>query len=140
LLIVDEPTAGLDPEERIRFRTLLSDLAGDRTVLLSTHIVEDIAQTCRYLAVLVRGRVIFQGTTLDLIDTARGSVWTVTTAGEKPQGNVTLVSAVPVGTGTRYRVVGEPSPSLRMELAEPSLEDGYVWLMRRHRLPVVAAT
>ncbi|MDQ2787003.1 MAG: hypothetical protein M3Y58_18590, partial [Chloroflexota bacterium] len=52
LLIVDEPTAGLDPEERIRFRNLLADLAGNRTVLLSTHIVEDVAQTCRVLVVL----------------------------------------------------------------------------------------
>ncbi len=63
LLIVDEPTAGLDPEERIRFRNLLSELGGNRTVLLSTHIVEDIAQTCQRLAVLKDGHLIFQGTT-----------------------------------------------------------------------------
>src|SRR5260370_40594330 len=63
LLIVDEPTAGLDPEERIRFRNLLSDLGRERTVLLSTHIVEDIAQTCRHLAILKNGRAGFQGTT-----------------------------------------------------------------------------
>src|SRR3984893_1954787 len=62
-LIVDEPTAGLDPEERIRFRNLLSDLTGDRSVLLSTHIVEDIAQTCRNLAIMKNGSVIFRGTT-----------------------------------------------------------------------------
>ena len=61
LLIVDEPTAGLDPEERIRFRNLLSDLAGERTVLLSTHIVEDVAQTSRDLAVMASGRVVFRG-------------------------------------------------------------------------------
>jgi ABC-2 type transport system ATP-binding protein len=61
LLIVDEPTAGLDPEERIRFRTLLAQLAGPRTVLLSTHIVDDIAQTCRELAVLTSGRLVFRG-------------------------------------------------------------------------------
>src|SRR5579872_7444963 len=61
LLIVDEPTAGLDPEERIRFRNLLADLAGSRTVLLSTHIVEDVAQTCRVLGVLAGGRVRFHG-------------------------------------------------------------------------------
>src|SRR5438477_3657943 len=65
LLIVDEPTAGLDPEERIRFRNLLSELGGDRTVLLSTHIVEDIAQTCRNLAILKQGHIIFQGTVAD---------------------------------------------------------------------------
>lgn len=66
LLIVDEPTAGLDPEERIRFRNLLSDLAGDRTVRLSTHIVEDVAQTSRNLAMLAGGRVLFQDTTAGL--------------------------------------------------------------------------
>src|SRR5687767_8526089 len=66
LLIVDEPTAGLDPEERIRFRTLLAQLAGPRTVLLSTHIVDDIAQTCRELAVLATGRLVFRGTVTEL--------------------------------------------------------------------------
>lgn len=138
LLIVDEPTAGLDPEERIRFRNLLSDLAGDRTVLLSTHIVEDIAQTCRRLAVLAHGRVIFQGTTLELIDEARGGVWVVSTAGEKPEGACTIVSTLHLGDAVQYRVVGEPSPRLHREPAEPSLEDGYVRLMREQRVPVPA--
>src|SRR5260370_20456541 len=73
-LIVDEPTAGLDPEEPIRFRNLLSDLAGDRSVLLSTHIVEDIAQTCRNLAIMKNGSVIFRGTTADFITAMRGKV------------------------------------------------------------------
>ena len=73
-LIVDEPTSGLDPEERIRFRNLLSDLAGDRSVLLSTHIVEDIAQTCRNLAIMKIGKVVFHGTTADLINETRGKV------------------------------------------------------------------
>src|SRR5215469_2708160 len=77
LLIVDEPTAGLDPEERIRFRNLLADLAGDRTVLLSTHIVEDVAQTCQRLAVLTLGRVVFQGTIADMLAQTRGHVWLV---------------------------------------------------------------
>ena len=61
LLIVDEPTAGLDPEERVRFRNLLSDMAAERTIILSTHIVEDISQSCNDLAVLRGGRVIFRG-------------------------------------------------------------------------------
>src|SRR5690606_443077 len=75
LLIVDEPTAGLDPEERIRFRNLLADLAGNRLVLLSTHIVEDIGQTCREMAVLHRGRILFRGTPGELAGRARGHVW-----------------------------------------------------------------
>ena len=138
LLIVDEPTAGLDPEERIRFRNLLSDLAGDRTVLLSTHIVEDVAQTCRNLAVMTGGRVVFTGTTWDLVGAARGAVWTVTTAGPKPEGAFTVVSTLHLGDSVQYRVVGTPAPAGATP-ADPSLEDGYVWLMRTGRIPAPAA-
>ncbi len=139
LLIVDEPTAGLDPEERIRFRNLLSELGGERTVLLSTHIVEDVAQTCRDLAVLSAGRILFQGTTAGLVDAARGSVWTVTTAGEKPAGDLTVVSTLHLGTAVQYRVVGAPAATAHATPTEPSLEDGYVALMRDRRLPLSAA-
>ncbi len=133
LLIVDEPTAGLDPEERIRFRNLLSDLGGDRTVLLSTHIVEDIAQTCRNLAILKSGKVVFQGTTAELVGETRGRVWIITTQGIKPEGNFTVVSTLNMGTTIQYRVVGELSPRAGAVPTEPSLEDGYVWLMREQR-------
>ena len=140
LLIVDEPTAGLDPEERIRFRNLLSDLGGERTVLLSTHIVEDIAQTCRKLAILKNGRVVFEGTTIDLIGQARGKVWVVTTnttgnKSSRPTGNITVVSTMHMDTSVQYRVVGEPTPADGAEavLTEPSLEDSYVWLMLEQR-------
>jgi ABC-2 type transport system ATP-binding protein len=134
-LIVDEPTAGLDPEERIRFRNLLSDLAGDRSVLLSTHIVEDIAQTCRNLAIMKNGSVIFRGTTADLITETRGKVWMITTDGTKPQGNFTVVSTMNMGATVQYRVVGELSPRSGAVENEPSLEDGYVWLMHEQRQP-----
>ncbi|HLL78058.1 MAG TPA: ABC transporter ATP-binding protein [Ktedonobacteraceae bacterium] len=138
LLIVDEPTAGLDPEERIRFRNLLSELGGkggERTVLLSTHIVEDIAQTCRHLAILQQGRLIFQGTTLDLIGEARGKVWVVSTSGEKPQGNLTIVSTLHMGNTIQYRLVGALDHPEQYDATpvEPSLEDSYVWLMRERR-------
>ncbi len=139
LLIVDEPTAGLDPEERIRFRTLLAELAGDRTVLLSTHIVEDVGQTCQNLAVLTNGQVIFQGAVLDLVAAARGKVWMVTTPGPKPEGNFTVVSMMHLGNRTQYRVVGEPAHPMAASPAEPTLEDGYVWLMREHRQSGVEA-
>jgi ABC-type multidrug transport system ATPase subunit len=135
LLIVDEPTAGLDPEERIRFRNLLSDLGGNRTVLLSTHIVEDIAQTCNKLAVMKSGQVIFQGTITQMLQETRGKVWTMTTRGAKPQGAFTVVSTLNMGDSVQYRIVGEREVLDRIEGAnvvatEPSLEDGYVWLMR----------
>jgi ABC-type multidrug transport system ATPase subunit len=141
LLIVDEPTAGLDPEERIRFRNLLAELGGNRTVLLSTHIVEDIAQTCQRLAVMRGGEVIFQGAIAELVEAARGKVWMVTTpAGAKPEGDLTVISTMRLpGDSSQYRVVGETPPTGSTLPAEPSLEDGYVALMRERRLPVGSA-
>jgi ABC-2 type transport system ATP-binding protein len=123
---VDEPTAGLDPEERIRFRTLLSHLAGDRTVLLSTHIVEDIAQTCQQLAVLAKGRVAIHGAVTALTEQARGLTWSITTTGPAPTPG-TIVSALPHGSGMRYRVV-TAGPPADAEAVEPTLEDGYLAL------------
>ena len=140
LLIVDEPTAGLDPEERIHFRNLLSELAGDRTVLLSTHIVEDIAQTCRNLAILNNGSIIFQGSTADLAQAARGKVWIVTTDGTKPQGNFTIVSTMHTGTSVQYRLVGDLQSPNGAISTEPSLEDSYVILMREKRAPGLIVT
>jgi ABC-2 type transport system ATP-binding protein len=128
LLIVDEPTAGLDPEERIRFRTLLSQLAGQRTVLLSTHIVDDVAQTCRELAVLATGRLVFRGTVEDLTRRADGRVWTVVTPGPAPVIG-TIVSALPHDGGMRYRVVGAQPPVPEARPADPNLEDGYLALV-----------
>lgn len=134
LLIVDEPTAGLDPEERIRFRNLLAASAAGRTVLLSTHILEDVAQTCRRMAVLASGEIVFDGTTTGLLDGARGHVWLLrATPGAAPPGDFTVVSTLHLDDAVHYRVVGAPSPTLKPEPTEPSLEDGYVWLMRARR-------
>ena len=133
LLIVDEPTAGLDPEERIRFRNLLSDLGGNRTILLSTHIVEDVAQTCQNLAIMKSGKIIFLGTTADLLRETQGRAWMITTQGVKPEGNFTIVSTLNMGPVVQYRVVGDLSPRAGAVPIEPSLEDGYVWLMREQR-------
>jgi ABC-2 type transport system ATP-binding protein len=127
LLIVDEPTAGLDPEERIRFRTLLAQLAGDRTVLLSTHIVDDIAQTCRELAVLDAGRPVFRGTVADLTAVAEGRVWSVVTPGPEPEGGV-IVSVLPDPDGVRYRIVAPEPPTPDATPVAPSLEAGYLAL------------
>jgi ABC-type multidrug transport system ATPase subunit len=138
LLIVDEPTAGLDPEERIRFRNLLSELGGARTVLLSTHIVEDVAQTCQRLAVLRSGEAIFRGAIGELVEAARGKVWTVTTSGGRPAGDVTVISTLHLGDRVQYRVVGERPPAADAQPLPPSLEDGYIWLMRDARTPVTA--
>jgi ABC-2 type transport system ATP-binding protein len=132
VLVVDEPTAGLDPEERIRFRNLLVRMAADRTVILSTHIVEDIGQTCSDLAVLVHGRVRFRGSPGALTEAAQGHVWNVTsTRLEDPRPGVTIVSMLHFAGGVQFRLVGEDVTGLSGSTpASPSLEDGYVWLMR----------
>jgi energy-coupling factor transporter ATP-binding protein EcfA2 len=130
LLIVDEPTAGLDPEERIRFRNLLSELGGDRIVILSTHIVEDIAQTCQHVAIMTQGEVIFNGAIFDHVRAAQGYVWNVVTSGQKPAGNVTIISTIHQGAEIHYRVLGIPASHERATPAEPGLEEGYMWLMR----------
>jgi ABC-type multidrug transport system ATPase subunit len=132
LLIVDEPTAGLDPEERIRFRNLLVNLAADRVVLLSTHIVEDIGQTCRDLAVLSQGQVIFRGSPAALMQAAAGHVWTLMISGlEKPNHNLTVVSMLHLAEGTQYRLVGPNAEGYQAaQPVQPGLEDAYVWLMK----------
>lgn len=140
LLIVDEPTAGLDPEERIRFRNLLADLGGDRTILLSTHIVEDIAQTSTQLAVMKSGRVLFQGTITQMLAETRGKVWTVTTSGGKPEGNLVVVSTLNMGTAMQYRVVGMLAEQSGVVPAEPGLEDAYVWMMHEQRVPATSSS
>jgi ABC-2 type transport system ATP-binding protein len=129
LLIVDEPTAGLDPEERIHFRNLLAELAGDRTVILSTHIVEDVAQTCSDLTVLAGGHAVFRGAAAGLVGAAAGRVWLV--EGDRPpNGDAQVVATISDGRTTRYRVVAEREPGPRAVRVEPVLEDGYVALMR----------
>jgi ABC-type multidrug transport system ATPase subunit len=132
LLIVDEPTSGLDPEERIRFRNLLVNLSDERTIILSTHIVEDIAQTCQDLAVLSSGQVIFRGSPAGLMQEADGHVWSLTSNSmERPDHGLTVVSMLHLPDGIQYRLVGssvEEYPTA--EAVKPGLEDGYVWLMR----------
>jgi ABC-type multidrug transport system ATPase subunit len=134
LLIVDEPTAGLDPEERVRFRTLLAEVAQKCAVILSTHIVEDVSQSCTDLAVLWRGTVLFHGAPGELVDQVRGQAWTVLCRnGERPKAGLDIVSTRQVQGGARYRVLGEPGPGYEAAAVEPSLEDGYIWLMSQAR-------
>ena len=129
LLIVDEPTSGMDPEERVRLRNLLSEMAGRCTVILSTHIVEDISQSCNDMAVLHLGQVLFRGSPRELISKVRGLVWTIQTKGESPETDLVVVSTMNVENGAQYRVVGKPSERDHPVPVEPSLEDGYLWLM-----------
>jgi ABC-type multidrug transport system ATPase subunit len=135
LLIVDEPTVGLDPEERARLRALLSEVAARCTVILSTHIIEDIGQSCHDLAVLYRGQVIYRGAPRALIEAARGAVWAVEARnGETPTGDdgapLTLVASMPMADGgVLHRVVGQPAARHHAQPAEPTLEEAYIVAM-----------
>lgn len=133
LLIVDEPTVGLDPEERVRLRNLLSDAAQRCTVILSTHIIEDISQSCIHLAMMHNGQVIFQGSPRDLMAAAAGQVWLVV----RPHGErlpdseaFSVTSTLQHADGVQYRVIGSP-PDPQAQPAQPTLEDGYLVAMRQ---------
>jgi ABC-type multidrug transport system ATPase subunit len=130
LVIVDEPTAGLDPEERMRFRGLLATLGEGRTVILSTHIVDDVAQTCSAVAALAAGRLVYHGSVAGLANRAAGLTYTVTTTGPPPGGAV--VSAQHTPTGTTYRIVSDRPPP-GASPAQAGLEDGYLALMHTGR-------
>ncbi|WP_225850891.1 ATP-binding cassette domain-containing protein [Streptomyces sp. HPF1205] len=129
LLIVDEPTVGLDPEERLRFRSLLARLAGDRTVLLSTHIVDDIVQTCPNVVVIERGHVAFQGAVGDLATRAEDMVWHLTRPATAPPPDLPTVNVTPGMTGTTYRVISSGTPAPDAESVSATVEDGYIALM-----------
>jgi ABC-type multidrug transport system ATPase subunit len=134
LLIVDEPTAGLDPEERVRFRNLLAAVAQHCAVILSTHIVDDISQSCSDMAVLWQGTLLFRGQPGGLLERVRGHVWTfLGRDGEHPDGSLVVVSTKQVSQGVQYRVLGGPPIGFDAAAIEPRLEDGYIWLMNQAR-------
>jgi ABC-type multidrug transport system ATPase subunit len=134
LLIVDEPTSGLDPEERVRLRNLLAEMSARCTVILSTHIVEDVSQSCNDLAVINLGQVLFRGSPGDLIAQARGRVWNLISSGERPDSDLTVVSTMQINNGVQYRVIGTPSDAYNAVSVEPTLEDSYIWLMQQSRM------
>jgi len=120
LLILDEPTAGLDPEQRLRSRELLSGLPGDPVIVLSTHQADDIAAICPHVVVLLRGRVHFTGTPAELAATAARRVWA---AGERDPGAYLSWR----GSDNRWRHIGDEPPA-GAELVTPTVEDGYLLL------------
>ncbi len=136
VLIVDEPTAGLDPEERIRFRNLLCEVAEERIVILSTHIVGDIEATCEDIAILNEGRILWQGTVSELIKNAEGKVFTININKKfLPQikKNYIVTGMLVQSEYTTLRLISENIPDLQgISSAKPNVVDAYMYCLYDH--------
>jgi ABC-2 type transport system ATP-binding protein len=135
IIIVDEPTTGLDPEERIRFRNLLSTIsAKDVIIILSTHIVGDISSTCHHMALLNNGKLVYSGSPEELIQKAKGNVWLVK-ATEKEYLEINekypVISTIPTAGGWEIQVVAEDINGYDGTQIDPNLEHAYVFFMER---------
>lgn len=133
VLIVDEPTAGLDPEERIRVRNMLSQFGKTKTVLLSTHIVEDIALSCKSLSILNKGKLIYNGTVNDVIKNAEGYVWNINVNfGESEQfmDKYNIISSIVDEDKISLRLLSKEKPYLNALCISPTLEDAYMKLIK----------
>lgn len=132
LLIVDEPTAGLDPEERVRFRNLLSDLSGERIIFLSTHIVSDVEATATEIVVVNKGRKLLHTTPERLLQLLDGKVWQWVVPSEALpalQQKLIISGTVRRQDGIHLRVVTETAPSADAQSIAPSFEDAYLYLL-----------
>jgi len=136
LLIVDEPTAGLDPEERVRFRSLLAELSGDRVVILSSHIVSDIEATATSIAVMNKGRLLAHSTPEELLVSATGKVWEKTIPSTQLQeftGSHIISGTTRTSEGVRVRFVADESSATDVSPMTPTLEDAYLYLLASRR-------
>jgi len=132
LLIVDEPTVGLDPEERVRFRNLLSDLSGERIVILSTHIVSDVEATATHIALINQGRLLCESAPEDLLKELEGKVWewTVSSNDLPALKQKHIVSGtIRKSDGVQVRVVSASQPEVQAKSISPSLEDAYLYFI-----------
>lgn len=134
VLIVDEPTSGLDPEERIRLRNLWAELAGDRVIILSTHIVADLAASAEQLAILHKGKLLFAGRPAELLSPLRGQTWIIDIDEEElstVRNEYFVTGVFRSAIGMQVRVIEEKMSHPKGYLAEPTMDDAYVHIMRR---------
>ena len=130
ILILDEPTAGLDPKERVRFRNLLSDYAGDKIVILSTHIVSDIEAIADEVLLMKKGKFVLQGTISELIEKAQGKVWELTVSpaeARKWQEKTTVANLRHERNKVVLRIVSDTMPTPEALACEATLEDLYLY-------------
>jgi ABC-type multidrug transport system ATPase subunit len=135
LLIVDEPTAGLDPEERVRFRNLLSDLSGERIVILSTHIVSDVEAMATDIALISQGVLVAHAAPEELLRQVEGKVWewVVPSAELNAAKQRWLISStMRRSDGVHVRVLATRAPA-GAHPATPNLEDAYLYCLSNHR-------
>ncbi len=132
ILVVDEPTAGLDPRERIRFRNLLVELSRDRIVIFSTHIIEDIASSCNQVAVINKGELKYYGKPTDMIYLAHNKVWTfdITPEAFENLDPRLIVNHMQDGNMLNVRYISTECPLPNAVRAEPNLEDAYLCLLK----------
>jgi len=138
VLIMDEPTSGLDPEERIRLRNLLAELAGDRIVILSTHIVSDVAAAADQMAILHKGELLFAGNQEDLLAPLRGRTWIIDLEEDelsRVRGEYFVTGVFRSATGLQVRVIADEMSHPRGYPAEPTLDDAYVSAMKQEAEP-----
>jgi ABC-type multidrug transport system ATPase subunit len=130
LLVLDEPTVGLDPEERVRFRNVVSELAADRIVILSTHIVPDIEATASRIALLNEGRLVEYTDPESLIEDVDGNVYECTVSADELvsfRSDYAVSGTVQRSDGVQLRVIAESPPTETATSARPTLEDAYLW-------------
>lgn len=128
LLIVDEPTAGLDPAERVRFLNLLSELGENSVVILSTHIVEDVSELCTNMAIINKGQILLEAKTLEAVAALKGRIWRkLTDKNNLPaiEQEYQVISAKRLGGRTMVHVYSQETPGNGFEPVEPDLEDVY---------------
>jgi ABC-2 type transport system ATP-binding protein len=135
LIIVDEPTAGLDPAERVRFLNLLSEIGENSVVILSTHIVEDVAELCSRMAIINRGEILLEAEPLRAIEDLRGRIWRSIVAREElpaVEREHPVISTRLLAGRTVVHVYAETAPGARFQPVEPGLEDVYFSVMGGH--------
>ncbi|MCR8843445.1 ABC transporter ATP-binding protein [Paenibacillus sp. SC116] len=131
LLIIDEPTVGLDPEERVRFRNLLTDLSGERIIIFSTHIVSDIEATADQIAILSRGHLLMRSDPALLLKDVQGKVWSVIIQDQELQearSKWTISGTIRRQEGLQLRIVSDKPPLPHASEVSPSLEDAYLYV------------
>ena len=137
ILVVDEPTAGLDPRERIRFRNLLVELSKDRIVIFSTHIIEDVASSCNRVAVMKKGGVVYLGRPIDMAEIAEGKIWAVTLTPEEYEVKkdvLTVIHHMRDNEMIRVRCLSDEKPIENAIQVKANLEDAYLYLLKNENI------